>query len=244
MSTSIAQTAEHVHRDDVGSRLGMWLFLFSELLLFGGLFLLYAVYRSEFPGDFHFAAATLDTSVGTLNTLILLTSSLTMALAIASLRSGSLRASNWLLAITVSAGAAFMVNKYFEWSAKIGHGLYPNSDELVMRTPGENVFYGLYYTMTGVHGMHVLIGMGVLGVLLCMQMRKPRRSTILAGDAARSLVLPGERGVVSYARITLVYEENAEIVERGVPRLENAGLYWHLVDVIWIFLFPLFYLIS
>ncbi|MCE1166304.1 MAG: cytochrome c oxidase subunit 3 family protein, partial [Bacteroidetes bacterium] len=112
----------HVHRDDVGSKMGMWLFLFTELLLFGGMFILYASYRYMYPDNFKVAAMHLDTLVGSVNTILLLTSSLTVALSIAALQRKQTRFSVYLLMFTIVAGGAFLVNKYFEWSTKIHHG--------------------------------------------------------------------------------------------------------------------------
>jgi len=210
-------------RDTVGARLGMWLFLFTELLLFGGLFLLYAVYRSSFAEDFHYAATTLDPLVGTVNTVILLTSSLTMVLSIAALERAKRRASFGFLATTVLLGLVFLVNKAFEWGHKIEHGIYPMSDKLLEHTNGENIFYGLYYGMTGLHALHVIAGLVVLVTIWHILARRTCRL-----DA---------QGV-----------EEEEIGRRLFAdegnKLESAGLYWHLVDIIWIFLFPLFYLIS
>jgi cytochrome c oxidase subunit 3 len=195
------------HKDYVGSKMGMWIFLLSEVLLFGGLFVLYAAYRFKFRGDFHLAAMELDKILGTLNTVILLTSSLTMALSIASIRKGRRVSSLSYLALTVLLGLLFLVNKYIEWSAKVGHGLYPNSPALLERSNGEILFFGLYYAMTGLHGLHVLVGVGLLAGMCFFLVRGRIRST--------DFIL-----------------------------LENSGLYWHLVDIIWIFLFPLFYLIT
>lgn len=195
------------HRDDTGARIGMWLFLFTELLLFGGLFLIYAVYRYVHQQEFHHAAAELNLALGTANTLILLTSSFTMVISIAGIQSGNRKGSMLSLALTILLGAAFLVNKYFEWSAKIHHGIFPDSPELLARGHGEILFYGLYFVMTGLHGLHVLIGLIVLSVMLV-------------------LVARGRIGPSRFAAI------------------ENSGLYWHLVDVIWIYLFPLFYLIT
>lgn len=195
------------HRDYIGSKLGMWLFLFTEILLFGGLFLLYAVYRSMYSTEFHQAAQDLSTTLGAINTLILLTSSLTMALSIAALRRGKRNASVAYQAITVLFGLAFLVNKYFEWSGHIHEGIFPDSPVLLSRSHGEILFYGLYYVMTGLHGIHVVIGMIVIAIMTVFTLR----------------------GAVS---------------AENFNKLENAGLYWHLVDVIWIYLFPLFYLIT
>jgi cytochrome c oxidase subunit 3 len=203
--TELAHTSER--RDATGSKLGMWLFLFTEILLFGGLFLVYSVYRTMYPQDFHAAAAGLSTVLGTVNTAILITSSLAMALAISAIKRGSTRQSVLLQAATIALGLVFLVNKYFEWSGHIHEGLYPNAPDLLARSHGQVLFYGLYYVMTGLHGLHVVAGMLFIGIMLSLTVRQ---------------------------RIT------AE--DHG--KLENAGLYWHLVDLIWIYLFPLFYLIT
>lgn len=207
MSNNTAEVTHHVHRDDVGARMGMWLFLFTELLLFGGMFLAYAVYRHEYPEQFRIAALELNTTVGALNTIILLTSSLTVALSIAALQKGKRTLSILLLLLTDVMALLFMVNKFFEWSAKIHHGLYPGSETMLNLPDGQILFYGLYYIMTGLHGLHVIIGLVFLTIILVF---------ILTGSVNKD----------SYVK------------------LENAGLYWHLVDLIWIFLFPLFYLIQ
>ena len=206
MSTQ-EHTVTHIHRDDIGARMGMWLFLFTELLLFGGMFILYSVYRYKYPDAFHLAAKDLNTIVGTFNTAILLTSSLTMALSIAAIQRKQKSLSVFFQFITIVLALGFMVNKYFEWSAKFHHGIYPGSDVLLSKPAGEIVFFGLYYVMTGLHGLHVIIGMVLIAVMM-----KYISSGIIRSD--------------SYVK------------------LEAAGLYWHLVDIIWIFLFPLFYLIT
>ena len=195
------------HHDYTGSKLGMWLFLFTEILLFGGLFLIYSVYRAVHPEEFHTAAKELSTTLGAINTVVLLTSSLTMALAIAALRQGKRNTSILYQSITILFGIAFLVNKYFEWSGHIHAGIYPNSPELLSRGHGEILFYGLYYVMTGLHGLHVIAGLLLIGIML-------------------SFTLKGS------------------VTSERFGRLENTGLYWHLVDVIWIYLFPLFYLIT
>jgi len=197
----------HAHRDDIGARMGMWLFLFTELILFGGMFILYSVYRYKYPEAFHLAAKELNTIIGTFNTAILLTSSLTMALSITAVQRKQNALSVFFQMLTIVLALAFMVNKYFEWSAKFHHGIYPGSDTLLGKPVGEIVFFGLYYVMTGLHGLHVIIGI----VLIAVMMR---------------LTFKGIINNDSYVK------------------LESAGLYWHLVDIIWIFLFPLFYLIT
>ncbi len=205
--TDLVKTATAEHRDYTGSKLGMWLFLFTEMLLFGGLFLIYSVYRSMHSGDFHEAAQELSTVIGAVNTVILLTSSLTMAASISALQRGEKKTSVVTLTVTILLGAAFLVNKYFEWGGHIREGLYPNSPELLERGHGQILFYGLYYVMTGLHGLHVLGAIVLLGIML---------------------------------RLTVSDRLNS----RDFGWLENSGLYWHLVDLIWIYLFPLFYLIT
>lgn len=202
--TAVAQG--HVHRDDVGTKLGMWLFLFTELILFGGMFIVYAVYRFKYPTEFHLAATELDTLVGTVNTLILLTSSLTIAMSITSIQEGKKGLSLLLVGITIALALAFLVNKYFEWGHKFAVGLYPGSPELLNRPAGEILYFGLYFVMTGLHGLHVIIGAVVLAVMM-------------------------------------VFIAKGTVTKHSFVRLEAGALYWHLVDIIWIFLFPLFYLL-
>ncbi len=186
----------------------MWLFLCSEILLFGGLFLLYSMYRAVHPADFHNASLELSRFDGTLNTSILLTSSLFAALGIYFFKEKHDTGKTQIfLAATIACGLAFLVVKAFEWGAKFEHGLYPRSAVLLQRPVGEILYIGLYFTMTGLHALHVIVGMGVLSVLLAFV----------------------RRGTLPYERVQM---------------LENGGLYWHLVDIIWIFLFPLFYLIT
>ncbi len=194
-------------RDPTGARLGMWLFILSEILLFGGLFILYSAYRYKNPVEFHHASRELDILLGTLNTILLLTSSLTMAASISALQRGQRKLSMVLVMVTMAFGLLFLVNKGFEWGTKIEHGIYPNSSTLLARAKGEILFFGLYYVMTGLHGLHVLVGVCVLLVMLILLSKGKIHST-------------------------------------HVTPLENSGLYWHLVDIIWIFLYPLFYLIS
>jgi len=199
--------AAHIHRDDVASRMGMWLFLFTELLLFGGMFILYSVYRFTHPNEFHLAAKELNTVIGTFNTAILLTSSLTMALSIAAIQRKQKSLSIIFQVLTIVLALGFMVNKYFEWGAKFHHGIYPGSDTLLSKPSGEILFFGLYYVMTGLHGLHVIIGVVIIAFM---------------------------------TRFTI----KDVITHDNYVKLEAAGLYWHLVDIIWIFLFPLFYLIT
>ncbi len=193
------------HRDDTGARMGMWLFLFSELLLFGGLFVLYAVTLSTHGEAFAAAGRELNWVLGTINTLVLLTSSLTAAIALSAVQKGNSALALRCLWGTLALALCFLVIKYVEWSSKIHHGLYPGGAQLAERPEGQMAFFNLYYVTTGLHGLHVLIGGALLGWV----------------------VLKIRQGGVHRSNFVL---------------LENSVLYWHLVDLIWIFIFPLYYL--
>ena len=201
------EAAGHEHHDPVANRIGMWMFLLTEVLLFGTLFLFFASYFREYAADYHHAARQLNRVIGAANTVVLLTSSLTMALSIAALHAGRRNRSLAWMGATVALALVFLVVKGFEWSHKFEVGLYLDSDVLLALPRGEVIFFGLYFVMTGLHALHVVIGGGLIGVT--------------AWHVARGRVHAG--------RMSLV---------------ENAGLYWHLVDLVWIFLFPLFYLIG
>lgn len=195
------------HRDDIGAKLGMWIFIFTEILLFGGLFLVYAIMRNHYSVEFHQAAHHLNAFIGALNTIVLLVSSATVAMSITALQKGDKKLTLTLLFVTLICAAIFMVNKYFEWGHKIGIGLYPGSDLMVSLNHGSVMFFSLYFFMTGLHMFHLIVG----GIILTIAMVKVNNGSINASK----MVL-----------------------------LENGGLYWHLVDLIWIFLFPLLYLIT
>lgn len=202
-----ATTAEHDHYDPISNKIGMWLFLLTELLLFGALFIIFAVYFREYTPEYHTAAAELNRLIGAGNTLVLLTSSLTMVLSLAALQRGDRSWSiRWMLA-TIAFAFVFLAVKAFEWHHKFDVGIYLNSDVLLARPKGEVVFFGLYFVMTGLHALHVIIGAALISVVAWAV----------------------KKGKVHAGRLSL---------------LDNAALYWHLVDVIWIFLFPLFYLIG
>lgn len=197
----------HDHYDAEASKIGMWLFIFTELLLFGVLFVIYAVYRYLNHDAFHLAAEELDTFIGAVNTVILLISSMTIAMATTSLQKRNKPLTLALAGITLILGVVFLVNKYIEWGAKFDHGIFPGSAHLTEAlSQGEILFFGLYFIMTGLHALHIIIGL----VLIVVVMWKVYKGKVHAERAAL---------------------------------LENSGLYWHLVDIIWIFLFPLFYLI-
>lgn len=194
------------HRDDTGARFGMWLFLYTEVILFSGLFILYAMAAYKFPREYAEASHMLNIYFGTINTIVLLTSSLTIALAVTAIQRNRIKQTLTLCYITISLAVVFLINKYFEWSAEIGHGIYPGSDHLAELGPGISAFFNLYYFTAGLHGLHILIGGTLIGIV----------AVLVA------------KGKVTSERYTL---------------FENSALYWHLVDLVWIFLFPLYYLI-
>lgn len=200
--------ASHDMYDPESSKIGMWLFIFTELLLFGGLFIVYSIYRYLNPDAFHLAAEELDTTIGAINTILLLVSSMTIAISTSTLQEGKKGATQVLLGITTLIGLIFLVNKYFEWGLKFEHGIWPGSEYMINNfSQGEILFFGLYFIMTGLHALHIVIGLAIIIVAMVRV----------------------QKGTVHADRPSLV---------------DNAGLYWHLVDLIWIFLFPLFYLIT
>ena len=202
----MSMEAETEH-DELTSRTGMWLFLFTEMLLFGGLFIVYSVYRFRNATAFHLAAQELSVFIGTVNTIILLISSSTIAMSITALRERRKKLSLTLISITILLGLTFLLNKYFEWGGHIREHIYPGSATLALRGNGDVLFYGLYFSMTGLHALHIIIGLIFIGIVTAKIVRN-------------------------------------KINSEDFVLLENSGLYWHLVDLIWIFLFPLFYLIT
>ena len=187
-------------RPDTGltnPKLGIWLFLASEVMLFGSLFYAYALLRSGAP-TWPDQSAVLSVPLATLNTVILITSSITMVLAWAGAKTGSLSRYRLYMGLTLLCGALFLVVKAFEYDEKFSHGLYPSTSN----------FLALYFTMTGLHAIHVIAGMVVNGYLW----------------------IPGTR----------MWTRDHE---RFTNRIEVAGIYWHFVDLIWIFLFPVLYLL-
>ncbi|MBU1342992.1 MAG: cytochrome c oxidase subunit 3 family protein [Proteobacteria bacterium] len=194
------------HSDASGKKLGMWLFLYTEIILFGGLFVLYAVYFARYTSDFAEGGKELNRLFGVMNTIILLVSSFAVAASITAIQKKEKKIAMAGLVSALACGLIFLINKYFEWSHKIHLGIFPNSEKLMDGPQGQNMFFGLYYVITGLHGVHIIIGMTLLFVSL-VRVKKDR---------------------VTHKNFTL---------------LENSGLYWHLVDLIWIFIFPLFYLV-
>ncbi len=190
------------------SKLGMWLFLVTEILLFGGLFVAYGILSARHHAAFRAAHEHLDLGLGLANTVVLLTSSFTMVMAVLSARHNRRKALIVFLSLTLLLAAVFLGVKYFEYSHKFHEGLLPGKyySHQGDTVPGQFMFFSFYFMMTGLHGLHILAGMGVL-------------AWILKRAAA------GHFSSAYYAPVDL------------------AGLYWHLVDMIWIYLFPLLYLV-
>jgi cytochrome c oxidase subunit III len=204
----LAHHFSSLERQVEASRLGMWLFLCTEVLLFAGLFVAYSVYRFSFPAAFAAASRSSEIWAGTVNTLVLISSSLTVALAIHFVRTDRPRAAVVCLSITILFALAFLGIKAIEYTSHFHErqlpGRFYGYEEV--RLPGASMYWALYFLMTGLHGLHVLIGMTVLSVILFRTVHGYYSAHYYVG-------------------------------------IELAGLYWHLVDLIWIFLFPLLYLI-
>ncbi|HEX9291045.1 MAG TPA: cytochrome c oxidase subunit 3 family protein [Anaeromyxobacteraceae bacterium] len=204
----VAHHFPNLHQQEHAARLGMWLFLVTELLLFGGLFTGYAVYRFLYPETFAEASEHLSVAAGTINTVVLITSSLTVALAHHFVEQRRGRLAAVLLLVTLGFALAFLGIKAWEWTTDFHEGLLPgrhfSSTELT--SVGAPMFFTVYFLLTGLHGLHVVIGMVVLAVLMVLCWR----------------------GTYDHGYTTPV---------------ELGGMYWHLVDLIWIFLYPLLYLI-
>ena len=189
------------------SWLGMWIFLATEVMFFGGLFTGYAFYRSAYPQAFADASNHLEILLGAINTAVLICSSFTMALAVHSAEIGRRKALMIFLLLTIVLGSVFLGIKFSEYHAKFAEHLVPGGSfrfEGPLARPAE-IFFSFYFAMTGMHALHMVIGIGLLA----------------------AMVLKARRGRFSPAYFTPV---------------ELVGLYWHFVDIVWIFLFPLLYL--
>jgi cytochrome c oxidase subunit 3 len=203
---------DNLEQQKESSTLGMWTFLVTEIMFFGGLFLLYTVYRVQYPEAFAEASRQLDIPLGLINTVILIGSSLTMALGVHTAALGKKRATaSWLLA-TVLLGSVFLGVKVVEYQHKFEHHLVPGPHFAPEHIPLEQrraaeIYFSLYFAMTGLHATHMIIGIPILLVLAFLAQR---------GAYSRSYYTP----------------------------VELFGLYWHFIDIIWIFLFPLLYLID
>jgi len=190
-------------REDTGlinSKLGIWIFLASEVMLFGGLFSAYIFLRlAAPPGSFEQWASELSVPLATVNTLILISSSVTMIMAWASLKLNDLSKYKIYMGLTLLCSLIFLVIKYFEYTGKFHHNIYPSS----------NTFMAIYFTLTGLHGLHIIGGMVVM----------------------------------IYFWLPIGYKMWEKKPEHFSNRVEVLGLYWHFVDLVWIFLFPVLYLL-
>jgi cytochrome c oxidase subunit 3 len=195
---------------------GMWIFLLTEVMFFGGLFLAYTVYRTTYPQGFLYGSHLLNVPLGGTNTVVLIVSSLTMAMAVYSSQKGDRKKLVGFLTITLILGLVFLVIKYFEYSSKIHDHLFPAASLYNPASSGPHgvpddlrqpvqVFLWIYFLMTGLHALHMIVGAGIL----------------------ITLILLARKG-----KFTRAYNSPVEI----------SGLYWHFVDIVWIFLFPLLYL--
>jgi cytochrome c oxidase subunit III len=190
------------------AKLGMWIFLATEILFFGGLFMAYGAYRFFYPGTFLEAHQFLSVPMGGLNTAVLITSSLTMALAVRAAQTGQRRQLVLLLALTLLLACGFLGIKAVEYAHKFELGLLPGKYYRAVGVGGlPHIFFGIYFSMTGLHAVHVIAGMIVIAWMLVRSIK---------GDFSTAYYTP----------------------------VENVGLYWHLVDLVWIFLFPLLYLVK
>ena len=216
MSTVKTSSHHHAHHFDSAehefdtSKFGVWLFLCTEILMFGGLFVGYAIYHNVHPEIFIAGSKFLDWKWGALNTGVLLLSSFTMAMGIQSCQKNNNQKAVKYLAITLICGIAFLCIKYIEYSHKIHEGLLPGSlFSYTGDTSGVNlpIYFSFYFCMTGLHGIHVLFGM-LLILWVLLRARK------------------------------------GEFSENYYTPVEGVGLFWHLVDLIWIYLFPLLYLVG
>ena len=188
----------------------MWIFLVTEIMFFGGLFLAYAIYRREFAGAFAVASNTLDVVVCAVNTAVLLCSSFTMVLAVRAAQIGSRKALIWFLILTIVLGGVFLGVKAYEWNLKFEEH-HVQGPSFHLEGTGEQgpaqLFFSLYFTMTGLHALHMIVGEGLMLFLLWQ----------------------------AYA---------GKYTPRYYTPVDIGGLYWHFVDIVWIFLFPLLYLIA
>jgi cytochrome c oxidase subunit 3 len=189
------------------SVLGMWVFLVTEVMFFGGLFMAYLLYRTLYPEAWQAGSKELDEVLGGLNTVVLICSSLTMALAVRSAQVGSWMGQVVNLILTIIFGTIFLVVKYFEYAAKFEHHLVPGPHFDPVREPAQQLYFSLYFMMTGVHALHMVVGIVLMLIILRMAWK---------------------------GRFSPEYFAPVEI----------SGLYWHFVDIVWIFLFPLLYLIG
>jgi cytochrome c oxidase subunit 3 len=204
---------ENMEQQKDATTLGMWAFLLQEIMFFGGLFMCYILYRMMYPAAFAEGSNHLDVMLGGINTAVLIGSSLSMAMAVYASQTGKQRMLMGMLTLTLVLGLAFMGIKYVEYSHKIHDGLFPGfglwhyDGANPAEGPHVQMFFVIYFLMTGMHALHMIVGVGIL--LWLMKRAK-----------------------------------NNEFGPEYHGPIELFGLYWHFVDIIWIFLFPLLYLVN
>jgi cytochrome c oxidase subunit III len=208
-SNELSHQFDDLEQQKAAADLGMWSFLLTEVLFFGGLFLAYAVYRWQYHAQFVAASEMMDIKLGAINTLVLLTSSLTMAMAVHAAHDGDRKKIvRWIL-VTMFFGTIFLGVKAVEYSHKFHEHLVPGP-YFHMNIPNPQpaqIYFSLYFAMTGLHALHMIIGLGILTVIAVMAHK---------------------------GKFSKTYSNPVEI----------SGLYWHFVDIVWIFLYPLLYLIG
>lgn len=198
---------ETIHKDDFSAKLGMWLFLATELLLFAGLFTLYFLFRGIYLPFFHEGQKELQPIIGLINSIVLFIGGLTAVLSISAARKNNKNHLILFLLITILTGLTFLGIKAYEYGLKFEHGLFFNMEHFKSLPNGEKIFFSLYFVMTGIHALHVLIGVVLFSFLLFFAIR-------------------GDYNSENYIQV------------------EIGGLYWCLVDLIWMYLFPLLYLVK
>lgn len=210
-SAHVAHHFKNATQQYLSGKEGIWLFMLTEILMFGAIFVGYAIYHNMYPEMFAEGARSLDWKMGFINTLVLIFSSFTMAISISYIQRNMQKQAVIAMATTVFCGAIFMVIKYFEYQHKFHLGLLPGKFLDVAKVGAEHanlgLYFGFYYCMTGLHGIHVILGMGLITWCLIRTMR---------GE------FHGQYWIV----------------------VEGVGIFWHIVDLIWIFLFPLLYLVG
>jgi cytochrome c oxidase subunit 3 len=207
--TALAHQFDDLAQQEDAANLGMWVFLITEIMFFGGLFVGYTVYRAAYPTAFAEGSYHLDIVLGCINTVVLISSSLTMALAVHAAQVGKRQLLTVFLLLTIVLGLVFLGIKAVEYGHKFEDRLVPGPTFFFTGEHAKQVqiFYSFYFGMTGMHALHMVIGIGLLS----------------------ALVILAWRGRFSSTYYTPV---------------ENIGLYWHFVDIVWIFLFPLLYLLG
>ena len=208
--SALAHHFDNMEQQREAGNIGMWVFLVQEIMFFGGLFLAYVIYRTKFPEAFAAASNHLNITLGGINTVVLIVSSLTMALAVYYAQTGKRRPQVMFLVVTLLLGLTFLVIKAFEYADKFRDNLFPGASfhwEGAGDPDQVQMFYWIYFAMTGLHALHMVIGIGILLYLIYFARK---------------------------GRYTPEYHSPVEI----------SGLYWHFVDIVWIFLFPLLYLLG